>query len=60
MAKNGFEGGKQNYCNDPVRKIKIQSFEEVLVTATFKMISLGATKIKLISPKLDGWQSEWC
>lgn len=59
VAINGFKGGKQGNFNDTVREINVQEREEVLVTATFPIPSPGATRIKFVSPRLDGWQTEW-
>jgi len=59
IANNGFEGVKLAEFNSTVKEINVQSWEEVIVKATFPVISTGATKISFFSPQLNGWQTEW-
>lgn len=58
-AKNGFVGGNQDDFNNTVKEIQIRTFEEVILTVSFPLPSPGSTKVTFISPRLNGWQSEW-
>jgi tetratricopeptide (TPR) repeat protein len=60
-TSGGFQGGRQASFNDCDQVINLNVGEEAIVTASFPMISRGATTVKFVSPDPDraGHQAEW-
>jgi len=57
---SGFLGGRQEKkWGDYLNRIEFNANEEEIISATFPMMSRGASTIKLVSPRIDGWQTEW-
>ena len=60
-STTGWVGGRQAEFNNCATKIMFEPNEEVTLSATFPMVSRGATSISLTSPDPDkgGHQSSW-
>jgi tetratricopeptide (TPR) repeat protein len=60
-STTGLVGGRQVSFNNYnlIRRINLGPKEEVVLSARFPRIGIGASMITFVSPALNGWQGEW-
>jgi hypothetical protein len=60
-SNSGLEGGRQSSFNnvDSIRRIDIFPGEYIVLFARFPPLPDDAKTLKIVSPMLNGWQSEW-